>query len=112
MNFYQSVYAVVRQIPAGRVMTYGQIAAVLASPRAARMVGTAMRSLPEGSDVPWQRVIGGKGRLSIENIDHPAEEQANMLLAEGVDVRLKDGEFFLDLKKYLWRPGIDKKLVL
>lgn len=109
MNFYQQVYRLVRQIPPGRVMTYGQIASLLSSPRAARMVGTAMRSLPEGSDIPWQRVIGRKGEITIENLEHPAEEQANRLMAEGVEVHQVQGRYVLDLGKYVWRPALSSQ---
>ena len=84
-------------------MTYGQIAAALSSPRASRMVGTALRSLPEGSSVPWHRVISSKGRISIQNMDHPAEEQANLLMAEGIVVRREQDAFCVDLARYLWR---------
>ncbi|MEK7584856.1 MAG: methylated-DNA--[protein]-cysteine S-methyltransferase [Patescibacteria group bacterium] len=107
-NFYQRVYELVANVPSGHVVTYGQIAASLSSPRAARMVGTALRSLPEGSHVPWHRVIGSKGRISIQNMDHPAEEQANLLMAEGVVVRREQDAFCVDLARYLWRlpsPG-------
>ena len=61
-NFYDAVYRIVRDIPAGRVMTYGQIATILGTPRAARAVGYALKACP--ADVPWQRVINAQGRVS------------------------------------------------
>ena len=103
-EFSTRVYDVVRLIPVGHVATYGQIAAMLGSPRAARMVGAALRHLPEGTDVPWHRVLNGEGRISIENMDHPAEEQANLLMAEGVIVTVKDGIFSVNLGSFLWKP--------
>lgn len=103
MDFHERVYEVVRRIPYGQVATYGQVAAAVSFPRAARMVGSALRALPEKSDVPWHRVIGSKGIITIENMEHPAEEQANMLMAEGVAVSIQDGEYAVDLSRYLWK---------
>lgn len=102
MNFYQEVYRLVRQIPAGKIATYGSIAAAISTPRAARVVGFALRALPENSDVPWQRVIAASGTISIENMEHPAEEQAQLLQREGVEVALRDGVYHIDLQKYFW----------
>ena len=73
LNFYEQVYAVVRLIPAGKVTSYGRIAAMLGSPNAARAVGYALRALkdtgdePEHVDIPWQRVVNSQGRISIQN---------------------------------------------
>ncbi len=64
-SFFQQVHRVVRSIPSGRVATYGQIARILGKPRAARTVGWALHALPEGSDVPWQRVISARGIVSL-----------------------------------------------
>lgn len=105
MNFFQAVYAIAKKIPPGKVMTYGQIAAIISTPRAARVVGFAMRALPDGTDVPWQRVINMRGMISIENMQFPKEEQARLLRAEGINVvQQADGNFFVDLKEYLWQP--------
>jgi len=60
--FFKQVYTVVRQIPSGRVVSYGQIARMLGRPRAAREVGWAMRCCPEG--VPWQRVVMADGSIT------------------------------------------------
>jgi methylated-DNA-protein-cysteine methyltransferase-like protein len=62
-RFHRAVFAMVRRIPRGRVMTYGQIAALLGAPRAARAVGYAMRHCPE--DVPWHRVVNAQGGISL-----------------------------------------------
>ena len=64
MPFYEQVYEWVRQVPPGKVVTYGQVAALLGSPRSARAVGYALRYLPRGTDVPWQRVINHRGEIS------------------------------------------------
>jgi methylated-DNA-protein-cysteine methyltransferase related protein len=100
-NFYQRVYALVRQVPAGKVVTYGQVAALLGSPRAARAVGYALRYLPTESGVPWHRVINHQGGISPR---YPAESpivQRLLLEAEGVDFDAADR---IDLSRYRWHP--------
>jgi methylated-DNA-protein-cysteine methyltransferase-like protein len=62
-GFDSAVYELVRQIPRGKVATYGQVAALLGSPRAARAVGRAMRRCPPG--IPWQRVLNARGGISL-----------------------------------------------
>src|SRR5689334_2449571 len=63
---FQRIYSTVRRIPLGRVATYGQIAKVAGFPGRARQVGYALAALPNGSTVPWHRVINAQGRLSLE----------------------------------------------
>ena len=103
-NFYNKVYGAVRKIPQGRVTTYQQIAIMVSTPRAARMVGWALRALPEGADVPWQRVINSHGMISIRNLRAPKSLQARILRKEDVAVQERDGNYFVDLDRYLWRP--------
>ncbi len=105
-SFTQKVFAAVRRIPKGRVATYGQIAALIGSPRAAQQVGWALHLLEKRPDptVPWQRVINRHGMLSIVNLRYAADEQANLLQAEGVEVTKRDGCWYVDLKKSLWEP--------
>lgn len=106
LTFTQKVFAAVRRIPKGRVATYGQIAGLIGSPRAAQQVGWALHLLEKRPDptVPWQRVINRHGMLSIVNLRYAADEQANLLQAEGVTVVKKEGVWFVDLEKYLWVP--------
>lgn len=85
-------------------MTYGQAAAFISTPRAARVVGFAMRALPKGSDVPWQRVINSQGRISIISWHWQPADQARILRAEGVRVTQRDGSYWVDLDEYLWTP--------
>lgn len=61
---YARIYAVVRKIPRGRVATYGQVAELAGLPGHARQVGYAMAALPDGSAVPWHRVVNAQGRVS------------------------------------------------
>ncbi len=77
-NFFERVYALVRQIPRGKVSSYGQIAALLGHPQAARTVGWALNALRDSEirDVPWQRVINSAGRISISRADLGAGSSA------------------------------------
>lgn len=100
-NFYDAVYDLVRDIPPGRVMTYGQIATILGAPRAARAVGYALRALPEGTDVPWQRVINSKGGISARGDVERPTLQYDLLAEEGVAFRADDT---CDLKACRWEP--------
>jgi methylated-DNA-protein-cysteine methyltransferase-like protein len=87
-RFFRRVYALVREIPRGRVATYGQIAAMLNVPRGARAVGWALRALPadEEARVPWHRVVGAGGRISPRPGPGP-QVQRRLLAAEGVAFR-------------------------
>lgn len=100
-DFYAAVYELVRTIPAGCVATYGQVAALLGKPRGARLVGWALNVCP--NDVPWQRVINRQGIISIENMRASKDLQANLLKAEGVDVVMREGNFWVDLERFVWK---------
>ena len=89
-SFYQRVYAVVAQIPYGAVLTYGQIACMLGSPRAARQVGWALRRCP--ADLPWHRVVKADGSI-VGGAEGAARKR---LEAEGAAI-LPDGR--VDMKK-------------
>lgn len=80
---YERIYAVVRQIPPGKVATYGQIAGIVGN-CTARMVGYAMAALPYHSEVPWQRVINSQGKVSARVGGNGSAEQRQWLEAEGV----------------------------
>ena len=87
-GFFARVYALVRRVPKGRVVTYGQVAAMLGVPRGARAVGWALRALPEetAARVPWHRVVGTGGRISPRRGPGP-EIQRRRLRAEKVAFR-------------------------
>lgn len=87
-GFFARVYALVRRVPPGRVVTYGQVAAMLGVPRGARAVGWALRALPQGeaARVPWHRVVGTGGRISPRRGPGP-EIQRRRLRAEHVTFR-------------------------
>ncbi len=114
--YYAQVWDLVRQIPSGRVATYGQIAKMLPPPMgveleayaafAPRWVGGAMAACPD--DVPWQRVINSQGKISPR--PGGAEKQRILLEQEGVQFDAKDR---IDLKRYGWggrsdEPDIDQ----
>lgn len=84
-GFFRRVYGVVRRIPAGRVATYGQVAALAGTPRAARAVGWALRALDAAAAarVPWHRVVNAAGAISPRPGLSP-EIQRRRLRAEGV----------------------------
>ena len=83
-SFDDAVYALVRRIPKGRIVTYGQIAALLKRPRAARAVGGAMRRCPTG--VPWHRVVNAAGRISRRRRAASMLTQRMLLEREGVAI--------------------------
>ena len=107
--FNQLVYDIVRAIPSGRVMTYGSIAALIPAPLSvdplayrrvrARWVGYAMAACPE--DVPWQRVVNAKGRVSPRP-GHGPPVQKILLEEEGVTFGRGDT---LDLSAVAWSPS-------
>ena len=97
---YTRIIDVVRQIPRGKVCTYGGIAQ-LTGGCTARMVGYAMSSLPENSDVPWQRVINAKGKISPHGAGFGSHMQKVLLEEEGVDFSPDD---VIDFERFGW-PG-------
>lgn len=86
-GFFERVYALVRTIPRGTVMTYGEVACRLGQPRGARAVGWALRALAgrRSVRVPWHRVLGRGGRISLPGVS--GERQRRTLRAEGVAFR-------------------------
>ncbi len=97
----ERIYRVVRAVPSGRVATYGQIAEI-AGRCTPRMVGYAMASIPQGSDVPWHRVINGRGEISLSG--EGLALQRAMLEAEGV---VFDERARVDLRTFGWTgPGV------
>ena len=108
IGFYEAVYRLVRDIPRGRVMTYGQIAAVLGVPRAARAVGYAMHASGERADVPWQRVINHRGGISARGeVERPLVQRI-LLEEEGVTFDASDR---CDLRVYRWEPAFPEVYV-
>lgn len=92
----------VRAIPPGRVATYGQVAVLAGLAGRARQVGYALHALPEGSDVPWQRVVNARGEVSPRAEPGWEGYQRFLLAEEGVELDLAGR---IDLERYLWQPG-------
>lgn len=96
-SLYERIYEVVCQVPAGRVASYGQIAAVVGPPCEARTVGYAMAALgryPAGRAVPWHRIINARGGISTRG-----HEQRRLLEGEGV---VFDANGRTDLRRFGW----------
>ncbi|HVQ37243.1 MAG TPA: MGMT family protein [Pyrinomonadaceae bacterium] len=102
-NYREKVYRLVRSIPRGRVMTYGQLAEILGEGYTPRTVGFVMH----GSDdkTPWHRVINAQGACSTGGVVLPHDKQQRMLQAEGVCFNERGR---CDLKTYLWIPSEKK----
>lgn len=110
-EYYEIVWDIVRQVPRGQVVTFGQIAAMIPPPEgvdpelykriAPRWVGFAMNavSFPDEPTVPWQRVINSKGGISLEAGSRPAIQQRARLEAEGV---VFDGKDQVDFDRFGW----------
>jgi methylated-DNA-protein-cysteine methyltransferase-like protein len=103
-KYRERVFKLVQRIPSGRVMTYGQVAAILGEGYTPRTVGFVMHS-SEG-DLPWHRVINAQGACSTGGLLLPSNKQQLMLEREGVKF---DERGRCDLQKFLWMPGHKKK---
>ncbi len=95
---WDPVFRFVKQIPRGRVLTYGALAKALRLPGGARSAGRAMAATPSGKGIPWHRVIGERGKILIR--EPYASLQRKLLESEGVTVF----ESRVDLKRHLWKP--------
>ncbi len=100
-EFSKRVYALVAQIPKGRVMTYGQIAALCGNARASRIVGGIAHYGP--SDLPWHRVVNKQGGLA-SGYHGGRQSQKEHLEVEGVIVRSETDNYYVDLGELLWIP--------
>jgi len=95
--FREAVCALARRIPRGKVATYGDLARLAGNPRGAREAGRAMAALPEGSDVPWWRVVNRHGEISRRR--EGMELQEELLRGEGV---VFEAEGRVDMKRHGW----------
>ncbi len=95
---WDPVFRFVKQIPRGRVLTYGALAKALRLPGGARSAGRAMAATPSGKGIPWHRVLGEHGKILIR--EPFASLQRKLLESEGVAIL----ESRVDLKRHLWKP--------
>jgi methylated-DNA-protein-cysteine methyltransferase-like protein len=93
---WDPVFRFVKQIPRGRVLTYGALAKALRLPGGARSAGRAMAATSSGKGIPWHRVIGERGKILIRE----PSLQRKLLESEGVTIV----ESRVDLKRHLWKP--------
>lgn len=101
-RLYERIYTIVRQIPLGKVTTYGQVARMVPGVTA-RMVGYAMAATPQGSEIPWQRVINAQGKISPHGYGFGSALQRQILLDEGI---MFDALERIDLSGFGWPDGI------
>jgi len=101
-TFHQKVIEVIKKIPRGKVATYGMIATLAGSPKAARQVVRTLHTASDKERLPWHRVINSKGQISLKP-GQGYEEQKGMLLQEGV---IFDDTNSIDLKRFLWQPRV------
>ncbi|WP_138420364.1 MGMT family protein [Aquibacillus sediminis] len=99
--FTEQVIGIIRAIPQGKVMTYGQIAKLAGSPRGARQVVRILHSMSKKYQLPWHRVINAKGQIAIQD-DAVYQEQLLSLQAEGIRV---DRNGSVHLATYQWYPN-------
>ncbi|MCK4250033.1 MGMT family protein [candidate division WOR-3 bacterium] len=99
-TFFQRVIAIIKNIPEGKVATYGQIATYAGNPRAARQVAYILHSSSRKENLPWHRVINSKGSISLKP-GHGYELQKQMLKKEGITFKEND---CINLQRFLWTP--------
>lgn len=104
---FAKIYDIVARIPAGKVATYGQIAALAGMPRGARVVGWAMRAVPENRVLPCHRVVNKLGTMAPEYAFSGQEIQRSLLEAEGVTFRMNG---LIDVEKHLWNHNLKVKI--
>ncbi len=102
-NFFERVYEVARQIPYGKVTSYGAIAKVLGAARSARMVGWAMNASHNLEDVPAHRVVNRNGLLTGKHHFDGTNLMQQLLESEGIEVRENQ---IVDFQKHFWTPEI------
>lgn len=102
--FQSRVYATVRLIPPGFVLSYGEVAELVGHPRSARAVGGALAHTPETLELPWWRVVSGRGVISTPNIRHTANVQRALLEDEGIAFSPGGS---LDWDRFGWTPNAE-----
>jgi methylated-DNA-protein-cysteine methyltransferase-like protein len=100
---YQRIYAVVRRIPEGRVATYGQVASLAGLAGHARQVGYALHALPDGTAVPWHRVVNASGAISLRSMPGGELVQRGLLEREGIRL---DPRGRVPLARVRWAPRL------
>lgn len=99
MGFKDRTIEIIKNIPEGKVTTYGTVAILAGIPRGGRLVGGILHHFTEKYDLPWQRVINREGYISTSCLEHVKALQKALLEQEGIEV---SSDFMIDLKKYGW----------
>ena len=99
-DYTTTVIKIIKQIPEGKVTTYGKIAILAGNPRSARQVSWILHSTSKKYDLPWHRVINSKGLIAMNSVDDK-NTQKEMLEKEGIEFL---SDFKVNLKKYQWQP--------
>ena len=97
MSVFEKIYEVVKGIPKGKVMTYGQVALLAGNPRWARVVGYALHNNPSPGTIPCHRVVNREGRVAAAFVFGGGNAQRELLEKEGITFEI-DGR--IDIKKY------------
>lgn len=103
-DFFERVYYVVRQIPYGRVTSYGAIARYLGAARSSRAVGYAMNASHTREDIPAHRVVNRQGLLTGKHHFPGTKLMQQLLESEGIPVK---NDQVQDFQKYFWDPGVE-----
>ena len=99
----QEIWRIVHSIPRGRVTSYGVVAKLAGLPRGARLVGHVLANLPEGSALPWHRVVNSRGTISFPIGSERHREQRERLMTEGVSFRSEK----IDWRQFGWPSTLD-----
>ncbi|MFX1364447.1 MAG: MGMT family protein [Promethearchaeota archaeon] len=105
-DFTERIIKIIKNIPKGKILTYGFIAKMAGNPKAARQVSWILHSSSKKYNLPWHRVISSKGIISLKSFEDRTY-QKNLLEKEGIIVT---DQFRVDLKKYLWKIDSIKKI--
>lgn len=110
-KFTDRVIKIVRKVPHGKVVSYGQVSLIAGVPRAALQVGWVLHTSGGDGVTPWWRVINNAGRISTKCLEHTTNHQKMLLEKEGVEVKKN---LKIDIEKYRWKPDINtlKKMEL
>jgi methylated-DNA-protein-cysteine methyltransferase-like protein len=102
-QFKQQVIEIVKIVPYGKVVSYGQVAIMAGLPRMARHVGNVLNKYDGSEDIPWWRVVNNSGRLSIKGSTFTAEDQKVFLESEGIEI---NSDYSFDISEYRFIPDI------
>ncbi|WP_082677090.1 MGMT family protein [Bacillus sp. FJAT-29937] len=102
-TFTERAVLIIKSIPAGKVMTYGQIAKLAGSPRGARQVVRILHSMSKKHQLPWHRVINSRGEIGLKDDEHYSVQRLS-LESEGVEFKLNGT---IDLSLYVYEPKFD-----